>query len=82
MEADGRSVAILYWYQIGRHSIGSDHGYRARLLFNRLVLGRGDGALIRVASPVPSTQDVTRVVARQMEFVRVFYPELLRSLPE
>jgi EpsI family protein len=82
VEVDGRSVAILYWYQIGRHSIGSDHGYRALLLFNRLVRGRGDGALIRVASPVPSTQDVTPVIARQMEFVRLFYPELLRALQE
>jgi EpsI family protein len=82
VEAEGRSLAILYWYQIGRHSVGSDHWYRAQLLFNRLVHGRSDGVLIRIASPVPSARDVAPVVAKQMEFVRVFYPELLRSLPE
>jgi EpsI family protein len=82
VEAEGRSLAILYWYQIGRHSVGSDHWYRAQLLFNRLVHGRSDGVLIRIASPVPSARDVAPVVAKQMEFVRLFYPELLRSLPE
>ena len=82
VETGGRSLAILYWYQIGRRSVGSDHSYRALLLVNRLVRGRSDGALIRIASPVPSTRDVAAVVAKQKEFVRVFYPELLRSLPE
>jgi EpsI family protein len=81
-ETGGRSLAILYWYQIGGRSVGSDHWYRALLLFNRLVHGRSDGVLIRIASPVPSAQDVAPVVAKQMEFVRLFYPELLRSLPE
>ena len=82
VESGGRSLAILYWYQIGRRSVGSDHWYRALLLFSRLVHGRSDGALIRIVSPVPSARDVAPVVAKQMEFVRVFYPELLRSLPE
>jgi EpsI family protein len=81
METEGRSLAILYWYQIGRHSVASDHGYRALLLVNRLIRRRSDGALVRIASPVPSAREVASVVARQIEFVRVFYPELLRNLP-
>lgn len=82
MESGDRSLAVLYWYQIGRHSVGSDHWYRARLLLNRLIRGRSDAVLVRIASPVPNARDVAPVVAKQMEFVQVFYPELLRSLPE
>jgi EpsI family protein len=81
METDGRSLAILYWYQIGRRSVASDHGYRALLLVNRVVRGRSDGALVRIVSPVQSAREVAPVVAKQMEFVRVFYPALLRNLP-
>jgi EpsI family protein len=82
MESGDRSLAVLYWYQIGRRSVGSDHWYRALLVFNRLVRGRSDAALVRIASPVPNARDVASVVAKQMEFVQVFYPELLRSLPK
>ena len=32
-------------------AVASDHWYRARLLYNRLVHGRTDGALVRIASP-------------------------------
>jgi len=82
MRTPTRRIAILYWYQIGRESIASDHWYRAFLVYHRLFHRRSDGALVRIATPVPDGADPTRVVARQTEFVRAFYPALLRSLPE
>lgn len=81
VEAAGKRYAVLYWYEIGGVATASDHGYRARLLYNRLVRGRSDGALIRIASPLQAGEDGAAVLARQAEFLRVFYPALLGSLP-
>jgi len=80
---DGRvgKVAVVYWYQIGQTSLASDHWYRAQLLYNGLVHGRTDGALVRLASLVAKDEDTAAVLARHSEFLREFYPLLLRSLP-
>ena len=76
-----RRVAILYWYQLQGSSIDSDHLYRAALLWSRVVRRRADGALIRVATPVPAGGSSATVVAEQAEFLRAFLPALWRSLP-
>jgi EpsI family protein len=81
MEGRGGRVAVVYWYQIGQASVASDHWYRARLLYNALVRGRTDGALVRIASPLGNNEDTTVVLARYSDFLREFYPLLLRSLP-
>jgi EpsI family protein len=81
VEAGGRRFAISYWYQIGQAAVASDHGYRAQLLYNRLVRGRSDGALVRIASPLPSGEDGAVALTRHAEFLRAFYPALLKSLP-
>lgn len=81
IEEGGRRYAIAYWYQLGQAPVASDHWYRARLLYNRLVHGRTDGGLIRIASPMERGEDPAAVVARYADFLRAFYPELLRSLP-
>lgn len=81
MEGRGGKVAVVYWYQIGQTSLASDHWYRAQLLYNGLVHGRTDGALVRLASLVAKDEDTATVLARHSEFLREFYPLLLRSLP-
>lgn len=82
MQTADRQVAILYWYQVRGRSIASDHWYRTLVLYHRLAHRRADGALVRIASPVPEGADPAAVVARQAEFIQAFYPELLRSLPQ
>src|SRR4030095_600177 len=74
-------VVILYWYQLPGGTIGSDHLYRARLMWNRIVHRRDDGALLRVASPLPAGGSPAQVIGQQAEFLRAFLPELSRSLP-
>jgi EpsI family protein len=81
VESGGQRYAVLYWYEVGGVATASDHGYRARLLYNRLVRGRSDGALIRIASPFQAGEDEPAILARHIDFLRVFYPALLGSLP-
>ena len=76
-----RQVVILYWYQLPGGTIESDHLYRARLMWNRIVHRRADGALVRVAAPVPTGGNPAQVIAQQAEFLGAFLPELSRSLP-
>ncbi len=81
LERQAGRVGIVYWYQIAQHPLASDHWYRVELLYNGLVRGRTDGALIRVASPMETNEDSGAVLARHADFLREFYPLLLRSLP-
>lgn len=81
IRAADRHVSTLYWYHVGGHDVASDHGYRARLLFDRLWRHRSDVGLIRVVSRIPQGE-VEPVIAAQMDFVRALYPELRRILPE
>jgi EpsI family protein len=78
---EDRLVVILYWYQLPGGTIGSDHLYRARLMWNRIVHRRADGALVRIAAPLPTGGSRAQVIAQQTEFLRAFLPELSRSLP-
>jgi len=81
IEVNKQRYAVLYWYQIGGIPTPSDHRYRAHLLYNQLVRGRSDGALIRIASPLATGEDGGAALARQTDFLRVFYPALLGTLP-
>lgn len=74
-------LAILYWYQVGQRAVASDHWYRALVVYNRLVHGRTDGALVRLVSPIPEGISTEAVVDKQALFLRAFYPELLQRLP-
>ncbi len=81
MRSRDRRLAILYWYQLQGRGIASDHWYRATLLYNRLVRGRADGALIRIATAMPETTGAAEALAVHEDFIRVFHPDLLRKLP-
>jgi EpsI family protein len=81
MRTADRTVAVLYWYQLQDRSVASDHWYRALLIWNRIVHGRGDGALVRVASAVPETSTPSEVLGQLGEFIRAFHADLLAALP-
>jgi EpsI family protein len=74
-------VAIVYWYQIGQQPLASDHWYRVELLYNGIAHGRTDGALVRIATPLRSDEAPEAALPRLTDFLREFYPLLLRSLP-
>jgi len=81
MRTGHRAVAVVYWYQVGQHSIASHHWYRAHLVYNRVRHGRADVALVRVVTPVVGSDDAVADVSAPASFIKAFYPELLRSIP-
>ena len=80
LQTEDQRIVLLYWYQIDAQSIAGEHWYRALLLWNRFVHGRAESALVRIASPLARSGDPASAAAAQAEFVRVFYPELMRAL--
>lgn len=81
MRMHGRHIAVVYWYQLQRRSVASDHGYRAVVLYNRLVHGRSDGALVRVGTPVAEGATPAAAIANLMPVILPLYEGLLRTLP-
>ena len=81
LERGPERVAIVYWYQIGQQPLASDHWYRVELLYNGIAHGRTDGALVRIASTLRSDETPEAALPRFTDFLRDFYPLLLRSLP-
>ena len=82
IRTEGRRLVIAYWYQAGTHTVGSDYGYRAVLLWNRLVHRRSDGALVRVAAPIAEGTEPAMAATTLTRFVCQFHPELVRHLPD
>jgi len=75
-------LAVLYWYQVGHRSVASDHWYRALAFWARLVDGKSDGALIRIAWPVAPTVDPMADLAAHRSFVQAFQRNLLVTLAQ
>jgi EpsI family protein len=72
-------LVVAYWYQVGPRASASEHWYRGLVLVNRLLGGRPESALVRVASPLDGRDDA-EVAGEQDRFIQVFHPELLRGL--
>jgi EpsI family protein len=81
MRSAGERRAIVYWYQLQDRSVASDHGYRARLIWNRLAHRRTDGALVRVAFPLAGADQVTDAVNARTDLLRALHGDLRRRLP-
>lgn len=80
-QVPGGAVVTTYWYQLGAHTLTSEFRYRWKLLSNSLFHQRSDGALVRIVSPVPASQDASTALDAQRDFVKAFHPELSKSLP-
>jgi EpsI family protein len=73
--------AILYWYQLPGRAIASDHWYRAHLLWRRLLHGRADGALVRIAFPLPAGTPVQAALETRADLLRQLPGEVTGRLP-
>ena len=82
MQRLDRTMATLYWYQVQSQILPNEFQNRLLLLKNSLFRQRSDGGFIRVVSPVNGGRPVSSVLATQIEFTKLFHPELSRRLTE
>jgi EpsI family protein len=70
---------VLYWYQSHGRVVASEYWGRAYLVVDAVRLGRTDGALVRVITPVGASEaDAER---EAIDFTRSLFPLLDRYLP-
>ena len=73
---------VLYWYQSHGRVVASEYWSKAYMVLDAMRYNRSDAALVRVVSPVLSTDvDESLAAARVTEFVQALFPQLARFLP-
>jgi EpsI family protein len=73
---------VLYWYQSHGRVVASEYLSKAYLVYDAARSHRSDAAMIRVMSPVLSSEGgAANAEQRVIEFVRDLFPYLERHLP-
>jgi len=73
---------VLYWYQSHGRIVASDYASKVYLVYDAIRLNRSDGAMVRVVSPVSSSERGDAAAeARATEFVQMLLPLLDKHLP-
>jgi EpsI family protein len=73
---------VLYWYQSHGRVVASEYWSKIFMVYDAVRFNRSDAALIRVVSPVLSSEaDEGPAERRVTEFVQALFPQLERFLP-
>jgi EpsI family protein len=74
---------IFFWYDINGHIIAGKHEAKIRTVFDAMINGRTNGALVWVAAVLPSEDQAGKdqTLTTLTDFLEDFYPVLRQSLP-
>lgn len=74
---------IFFWYDINGHIIAGKHEAKIRTVFDAMIHGRTNGALVWVAAVLPSEDQAGKdqTLTTLTDFLEDFYPVLRQSLP-
>jgi EpsI family protein len=81
-KGDDRQI-VLYWYQGQGRIVASEYLSKAWLFFDAVRTGRTDAALIRIVTPVQSSDSIgdSDAERRAKDFAAVLLPHLEQLLP-
>lgn len=73
---------VVYWYQAHGRVVASEYWSKMFMVYDAVRLNRSDAALVRVISPVLSSEsDPSVAEGRVTEFVQQLFPRLNAHLP-
>jgi EpsI family protein len=73
---------VVYWYQAHGRVVASEYWSKLFMVYDAVRLNRSDAALVRVISPVLSSDsDSTAAENRVTKFVQQLFPQLNAHLP-
>lgn len=72
---------VLYWYQAHNRVVASEYWAKFYLMEDALRLNRTDGALVRVITPVPSSESLSSGERRAADFAEQILPILDEYIP-
>jgi len=73
---------VVYWYQAHGRSIPNEYKAKAYMVADAIRMNRTDGALVRVITPILSTETLATAKARALRFTSQMVPFLPRFIPD
>jgi len=77
----GSTQEVLYWYQLHGRSIAGDYRAKIDTLMDSIRYGRTDEALIRIITPISSSEDRNAARTRALAFARQIVTMLPAYVP-
>jgi EpsI family protein len=78
----GNRQLVIYWYEAHGRSVASEYTAKIYMVADAMRLNRTDGALVRVITPIDSSEDATSARERAEAFVTQLTPILPRFIPD
>jgi EpsI family protein len=73
---------VIYWYQAHGRSVANEYLAKMYLVLDAMRMNRTDGALVRVATPISSTENSAMAKVRAEAFASQLAPMLPRYIPD
>jgi EpsI family protein len=73
---------VIYWYQAHKRSVASEYMAKAYMVMDAMRMNRTDGALVRITTPITSSEDAPAAKKRAEEFAAQLAPLLPRFIPD
>lgn len=73
---------VIYWYQAHGRSVANEYLAKMYLVVDAMKMSRTDGALIRVATPIRTSESSAQARARAELFTSQLAPILPRFIPD
>jgi EpsI family protein len=73
---------VIYWYQAHGRSVASEYMAKAYMAIDAIRMNRTDGALVRIITPLTSSEDVPAARKRAEDFAKRLAPLLPRFIPD
>jgi EpsI family protein len=73
---------VIYWYQAHGRSIANEYKAKAYMLADAIRFNRTDGALVRVITPISSSEQVADARERAIRFTTHMTPYLSQFIPD
>jgi EpsI family protein len=83
MIANGESRQfVIYWYQAHGRSVASEYMAKAYMAIDAIRMNRTDGALVRIITPLTSSEEAPAARKRAEDFAAQLAPLLPRFIPD
>jgi EpsI family protein len=73
---------VIYWYQAHGRSVANEYMAKIYMVADAIRLNRTDGALVRVITPIASSEDTMAARKRAEAFTTQLAPLLPRFIPD
>ena len=73
---------VIYWYQAHGRSVANEYMAKIYMVIDAMRTNRTDGALVRVITPISSSEDTSAARIRAEKFTMQLAPLLPRFIPD